>query len=286
MSGAALQAHLDQGVTTLARAWRVTRRDGVVLGFTDHDRDLTIDGAIFRADSGFTSTQVERSTGLAVDNADVLGALRHDVISDTDVDAGRFDGARVECWLVNWADTAQRVLRFAGELGEIRRKGRAFEAELRSLSEGLNRPYGRVYQAPCSAVLGDSDCGVVLDNSAFVFEVAAANIVENRVFSWPLLPGFAAGWFSHGRVDVLSGAAEGLWSPIKRDGTEPPGRVIEVWQPIIGIEPGDLVQLTAGCDKRFSTCAAKFANQLNFRGFPDIPDDDWVVAVPRSGNGS
>ena len=42
-----LQAHLDTGATTLATCWRVTRRDGFVLGFTDHDRALVFDGTTF-----------------------------------------------------------------------------------------------------------------------------------------------------------------------------------------------------------------------------------------------
>ncbi len=37
---AALQSKLDSGVTTLCRCWIVTRRDGVVQGFTDHDEDV------------------------------------------------------------------------------------------------------------------------------------------------------------------------------------------------------------------------------------------------------
>ncbi len=32
----ALQAHLDDGTTTLAWCWRITRADGVTFGFTDH----------------------------------------------------------------------------------------------------------------------------------------------------------------------------------------------------------------------------------------------------------
>jgi hypothetical protein len=51
---ASLQSHLDTGATTLAWCWRVTRGDGGVLGFTDHDRDLTFDGTTFQAATGFT----------------------------------------------------------------------------------------------------------------------------------------------------------------------------------------------------------------------------------------
>src|SRR4051812_31581755 len=62
----ALQAKLDSGVTTLARCWKVTRRDGVVLGFTDHDRDLVLDGVTFRAGTGFAASEATSRFDLAV----------------------------------------------------------------------------------------------------------------------------------------------------------------------------------------------------------------------------
>jgi len=51
-----LAAHLASGATTLCWCWRVVRRDGVVLGFTDHDRALTFDGTTYEAASGFTAS--------------------------------------------------------------------------------------------------------------------------------------------------------------------------------------------------------------------------------------
>ena len=44
-----LQDHLDSGATTLAWCWKVERRDGTILGFTDHDLDLSFDGVTFAA---------------------------------------------------------------------------------------------------------------------------------------------------------------------------------------------------------------------------------------------
>lgn len=106
---ARLRAHLATGTTTLARAFAVTRADGVVLGFTDHDRDLSFDGILFRADSGMTAGALQQATGLAVDNSEAFGALRSDAISETDVMAGRYDGAAVRGWLVNWTDVTERA---------------------------------------------------------------------------------------------------------------------------------------------------------------------------------
>jgi hypothetical protein len=44
---------------------------------------------------------------------------------------------------------------------------------------------------------------------------------------------------------------------------------------------GDAFTVTAGCDKHFATCQAKFANAVNFRGFPHMPGNDFVTAVAR-----
>jgi len=39
----------------------------------------------------------------------------------------------------------------------------------------------------------------------------------------------------------------------------------------------------ASCDKRWATCQATFGNGANFQGFPDIPGDDFLTAVPVQG---
>lgn len=38
------------------------------------------------------------------------------------------------------------------------------------------------------------------------------------------------------------------------------------------------------CDKRWATCVGIFANGINFRGFPDVPGDDFLTAVPVEGD--
>ena len=59
----------------------------------------------------------------------------------------------------------------------------------------------------------------------------------------------------------------------------------ELWEELRAeIAAGDLVRLEAGCDKRMETCRLKFANILNFQGFPDIPGEDWVMAYPGRGS--
>ena len=280
-------AHLASGDTTLCRAWAIIRPDGETLGFTDHDCGLSFDGVDFKAETGMSAMALQQFTGLSIDNTDAIGALCDDAIREEDIEAGRFDGATVKAWLVNWADPEVRWLQFRGAIGEIRRSDTAFEAELRGQTEALNRPMGRVFQKPCTAVLGDVTCGVDLDTPG-LHEIRAAEIVEDgRVFRWAGSDTPVEGWFARGRLSVSSGAGAGLSGLIKEDRLEGTDRIVTLWEPLrAGIAPGDMIRLDAGCDKRFATCGAKFANVVNFGGFPDMPGDDWMVATPHTGPGN
>ena len=174
---AGIDEHLATGETSVCRAWAVVRPDGQVFGFTDHDTDLEFDGIVFLASSGVTAKALQQSSGLAVDNSEAMGALSHMSLTEADILAGRYDGAEVRAWLVNWANVSERRLQFRGSLGEIERSGGGFRAELRGLAEALNQPRGRVYQKPCSAVLGDDFCRFNLASPGFNTEVAAEVVV-------------------------------------------------------------------------------------------------------------
>ena len=278
----AFQDHVAAGLTTLCRCWAITRRDGVVYGFTDHDLDLSFDGITFRANTGLTAAALQQASGLSVDNTEAIGALSDASVTEADIDAGRFDGAEVQAWMVNWADAGTRWQMFRGSIGELRRGDGAFHAELRGLTDALNRPVGRVYQKPCTAVLGDRGCAFALDTEGYATELAVETVDGARGFTWSDLAGFDVGWFTHGRLTVLDGAGAGLWGTVKQDVFQDGARVVDLWQPLrADVQPGDMVRLEAGCDKRFDTCRLKFNNLLNFQGFPDIPSEDWVMAVPK-----
>ncbi len=274
-----LAEHLARGVTTVCRCWDVAREDGVVMGFTDHDRDLEFDGVVYRAGTGLTARALAQTTGLAVDNSEAMGALSGAAVSEADIEAGRYDAARLRAWAVNWADPSERALRFRGTFGEITRRGGAFEVELRGLAEALNQPQGRVFGPGCDAGLGDARCGV--DLAAYSVEAEVASAEGGRVLTLGALPQ-PDGWHERGRLRVLSGAARGLAGMVRTDRAGDPRRV-ELWQ-ALGAEvvPGDRVRLEAGCDKRAETCWAKFSNLARFRGFPHIPGDDWQTAYPRA----
>jgi uncharacterized phage protein (TIGR02218 family) len=280
----ALQAHLDTGATTLAWCWRVTRNDGTAFGFTDHDRDLVLDGTIFEAATGFTASEIKDALGLSVDNLEVSSALKSDRLNEDDLAAGLYDDAAVEIWRVNWADTEQRVLMRAGSLGEVRRSGSAFTAEVRGLAHYLQQPKGRLFQSGCDADLGDTRCGVDLDDPAFRGIATVIAAASARQFTASGLDTFDPGWFTRGLVTFTSGANIGRAQEVKRHALAGTDATIELWQPMaLAIAPGDAFTITAGCDKQFATCQAKFANAVNFRGFPHMPGNDYILAVARPG---
>lgn len=266
--------------TTIARAWEIKRIDGFRLGFTDHDAALFFNGLRFRPETGLTGRAVMQAVGLAVDNTEAEGALSDDAITERDLMAGRWDDAELRLWEVDWTDIAARRLVFRGSLGEVTRVSGAFRAELRGLSEALNAPQGRVYHMRCAACLGDAACKVDLTREDLHHDITIAGGEDGRLFRFTAFPSFDAGWFEYGALVILDGAAEGLRGVVKNDLAREGGRrEVELWEALpLTPETGARVRLIAGCDKRAQSCRMKFDNYLNFRGFPHLPSEDWLIA--------
>ncbi|HDR29122.1 DUF2163 domain-containing protein [Rhodovulum sp.] len=274
----ALQAHLDDGTTTLAWSWRITRADGVSFGFTDHDRTLAFEGTEFEPESGFTASEVRSGSDLSVDAQDAEGVLSSDRITETDILDGRWDNAEVELWRVNWTDPGQRALLRRGAIGQVRRGRVAFVAEVRSLAHVLGQTVGRTFQAGCDAALGDTRCGVNLDAATFRGMGAVTDLLRERVFTASGLGTFAAGWFAHGTVEWTSGANAGRQAEVlSHDLVDGLAILTLLEPPVRPVAEGDSFLARAGCDKRVATCSTKFGNVVNFRGFPHIPGQDTIL---------
>ena len=283
----ALQAHLDDGTTTLSWCWRISRLDGVTLGFTDHDAVLTFDGTDFEPESGFAASEVRSGSDLSVDAQDAEGVLTSDRITETDIIDGRWDAAQVELWRVNWAETGQRVLMRLGVVGQIRRGRMAFVAEVRSLAHVLGQTVGRTFQASCDAALGDTRCGIDLENAAYKGNGVVTDLLRDRAFMATGLAGFAAGWFASGTLAWTSGANDGrITEVLLHDLADSIVTLTLLEAPVRAIAEGASFIARAGCDKRMATCGTKFANVANFRGFPNIPGQDAVLRYASRGDGN
>jgi uncharacterized phage protein (TIGR02218 family) len=274
----ALKAHYSADITTLATCWKILRKDGQVLGFTSHNRDLIIDTIRYEATSGFTPTAIDSSSDVNPDTLSVQAVLDSERISTHDVLAGRYDAATIEIFEVNYENLSQgKLILQTGWLGEVRMDGAQCHADIFGLTDRLSASLGAVYSRTCRAALGDAQCGINL-NARRVSGAITEIITPLRYKDSTRTE--VQGIYSHGLLNWTSGANMGLSSEIAvysigefRLNTAPPYPVMVA----------DTYTVTQGCDKQFSTCTARFNNAINFRGEPHLAglDKMWETGSTR-----
>jgi uncharacterized phage protein (TIGR02218 family) len=274
-----LAAKLSSGVTTLCHVWRVSRRDGAVFAFTDHDCPLSFDDMSAEPLQGVSAGVIEKSVGLGVDTASIEGVLSSDAITEEDLARGLWDGARADIYRVDWSAPEERVHLFTGHVGEVKRGSHAFEAELRGLQAACNVPVGRVFSRFCDADLGDGRCGVDVDTTTFRGEGVVSEALGSHAFKASGLGDYADLWFARGRI-VWDAGGQSEIAAHRAEGEEATFELIDASP----ISVGARFVVYAGCDKRLATCSAKFANVANFRGFPHMPGNDAIQTGPRNGD--
>ena len=264
-------------VVTLCRCWLLRRRDGVALGFTDHDEPIEFDGVRYEAATGIDGAVSDASVGLAVDDAEIAGALSSDALDEDAIAAGSFDGAEVALYLVDWTDPAARTRLATYVVGEIVRLGGAFRAELRGLTALLEQPTARRFRRACDAELGDVRCGVDLSAKGRTLDTDVAAVSDDGVVLRDA--GRADVEFGNGRIEWLSGRNVGTTTLVARSTFAGDVRTVRLWRDARHpIAVGDRLRLTAGCDKSLAMCRERYGNAVNHRGFPHLPGNDFAFS--------
>jgi hypothetical protein len=160
-----LAARLESGAASLCHAWILTRADGAMLGFTDHDRDLTVEGVVCRAASGWTAGASETAAGFAPGQAAAVGGFDDAALSEADLLAGLYDGARVDCRVVDWSAPSLWVPLWSARVAAAKAEGGTFTLSLEGPLAAMDRVAGRTFGRSCDAAFGDARCGV--DVAAF-----------------------------------------------------------------------------------------------------------------------
>ncbi len=262
----------EDRLATRAFFWRIERRDGVALGFTSHDRDLTLDGLTLRAAPGIRPAALRLGTEIAGDETQIEGALTHRAISAADLAAGRFDGAGVSVGSIDWQTGTAQVL-FVGSIGQTEAVGEGFSAQLQSLKATLDfDPVPRTSPG-CRARFCGPGCN--LSPARFTHEAVVESLDPgaNGVRIGDIVPGN----FLFGELRWLDGEATGLRHAIiaEDDGLLVLGDSIPQ-----GAAPGSRIALREGCDRTIATCSSRFGNAVNFRGEPFLPGNDLVARYP------
>lgn len=256
--------------TTLSYCWKIERTDGVTFFYTDHSKDLLFLGDTYKGNLGVSPTTISKKLGLSVDNLEVSGAFTEEITFE-DIASGKFNGAEVIGYLVNWQDLGDYQQEFQGVLGEVTYNDFSFSVEARSLSTFVNQTAGRAYQRRCPYSFGDNDCTVdlgPLTQSRVVVSVVGSTIVfDGSAITDDLL--------SLGTLTYSDGTTQEI-----RFHT---GNTVKLWEaPVNPVAPGDLISVTQGCKKDRETCKG-FANVLNFGGFDWIPSEDVLTNVAVQG---
>jgi len=270
-----LKNHISSELTTMVTCWVLTRRDGVRLAFTTHDRELDFGNLTFKPTNSFLPTSVSSTNSLNVDNLEVAALLSSDGLAEKDIRDGLFDHAAISIFQVNWQDLTQGKLYIrSGWLGEFTLKNENFTVEIRGLTQKLQQVIGDVFSPECRADLGANDCHVNLEQFSVLGLVTSTISRDNFTDTGRTE---ANAWFDYGSVRWLTGPNAGIKSEVK---TYASGQFIlhDILPGTIGI--GDIYLAVTGCDKRSATCKVKFQNFENFKGETAIPGTDSLYNYP------
>lgn len=262
---------LEGALTSVALCWRIERRDGVTIGLTAHDRDLAIDGLVYRAAPGMTPSAILRGASLDADSMDVTGALSSAAIGEADLLAGRWDGARVSVFATDWSAPGESVMLGEGVIGAVETADGMLTAELKGVAAALERPVVEETSPECRAELGDRRCRVAMAGRR---RFALVTGIEGAVLTLDAEePG--ANFYGGGRLRWFGGANSGLEDSVAQSA----GATVTLRR-APRFDSLGRVELIEGCDKSLATCAGRFGNVLNFRGEPYLPGTDLLTRYP------
>lgn len=276
-----LKAHYASGSTTIARCWRFERRDGQVVTVTTCARDLLISGEIYRSKEGVNPTAIAQEASAAVSNSEVNGTMAAESVSEAELFAGLWDGAFVSVFEVNYRDLTMGVMNLqSGNIGDVKAGRSAFTAEVRGLTQRLQKVVGRVYTAGCPWVFGSIGSAYVpacnIDLGPLTATGTLTSATDLRTFA-DSSRGEASDYFGAGLLTFTSGPNEGVQMEIYSFAAGV--FVLHLPMPYT-VSVGDTYSVTPGCRKRFTEdCRTKWANTNNYGGFPQVPGSDKVLGL-------
>lgn len=270
-------------ITTRAQIWTITRRDGVVLTFTSHDRPIVRFGRTYTPCRSLNPSASENASSLgAVGNMELTGIIDDESISEEDLYGGKFDDAFVEVDLVDWTEPTGAAMRIAsGWTGEMTQGAVSFNMEVLGGSARLNQQALVQMIAPsCRWVFGDpATCKK--DREALKMTGAVLSAQTRGAFTATISGDGAGRQWENGTVRWTSGRNTGQSCEIKS--LDIPGGGVVLWSAAsYGPEAGDTFDLLPGCDLAKTGGCTLYANVINFGGFSDVPGQDSLLETPEA----
>jgi uncharacterized phage protein (TIGR02218 family) len=273
--------------STFCRCWIITRSDGFQLGFTNHDRQLTVSGLGCTPTIAFESTSTTKTAELNVDNIETKSITNDFYVDETDIRRGLYDEAKVDIYLYDWLSETIVSKVFTGDFGDytlgyLPTGSRTYQFQTIGTSEKLNNAVSVKTTSICRHRFlsqGDSGkaCNRVIDNNVRIVAVLTGVISPNVLqigFGLDNWSGYKSGVLKFGNQNYSQRSfyiesASGLNVTIGEDLPYPP---------TIGSE----LTMTRHCDGSVAACR-DYDNLPNYGAFPKLPGIDIVASNPTTG---
>lgn len=276
---AGLGGSLAREATTLCRLWRVTRKDGTVLRFTDATGPIkaTIDPDVteqtYRSDYSFTSSAIFMSKSMAnlqsVNMTFLLDEVDDTGFKEKDLRLRLYDGAQAEIFVTDYTNVAGGVMKmYSGKFGTVALSNQkiATVEVTPDDSTGSGTLLGmEKYSQTCRANLFDARCTLNADAFKVLFTVGSANggSIVSADLNQP------SGNWNLGHIKWLTGANAGIVQTVNSS-DNPSTSIFLTSPPPLPVQAGDTAAIYPGCDKTRVRCK-QFNNLPNMRAEPDVP---------------
>lgn len=265
--------------TQWAQIWTITKTNGDVFRATSLDRDFEYppgSGVTYQACDSLVPSAAEAVAELGSSGTmDLSGTVGAGGISELELYAGLYDGAKVEAWLVPWSGegTPKRLL--YGNFGSVDHDGTGFKVELLGDGQRLTQtPLVHLLEPGCRWQFGDEFCQKDLGPLTVTGTIDSGGDLRTFTDAARTEP---AGYFKRGKVTFTSGMNIGISAEIKEHET---GGVFTLWPKVaFPIIAGVTYSMVPGCtnlkdaDGGCNGCTA-WANLPRYGGFDKVPGAD------------
>lgn len=246
-----------------ARLCTITRRtDGVIFRIAESDQAVMVGSETWQVIPGINISAVTHTNNGEMPSCQIVCVHENGgIINTSDLEAGLFDGADVQLYIVDRRNLSRKGLQFTGSIATITYtaenlitmavKGPAVNAKI--LMTQTRSPM-------CRTDLFSVLCGV--NPASYVVSTTIVAIIDAFNFTVSGLAQ-ADGWFNQGVAVTSSGIAVEIANWVQSTQT------LTAYLPAnLLLSAGADLTLYPGCDKTLAMCGGRYMNTLNFQGEP------------------
>jgi uncharacterized phage protein (TIGR02218 family) len=267
--GSNLARSLSEPTLGLVKCFKITLKNGEMLGFSECPEDIVVEDTLYRSCCGFEESGQSSFSDMTSGESSLVAIVDNVGVDIGEIISGKFDGAMVDIFMVDREHLSYgKISIISGSMDSIKISGERVYFNITGIMGVLEKTIGNVYSPLCRAQFCDAKCSLNIHNHTFFGEITSVpNETEFHTDSESILTK-AEDYFKYGLVKFVDGPSAGSSVEVKQSHE---GNIVTSTSLPKGLEAGNQFSLVTGCDKKFSSCIEKFQNAINFRGEPNLP---------------